>query len=237
MPIQPNGPAPYTPAATILSVIDRARDRGLPNPVSKEVLIRSGVADTLVPRTFQALQQLELINEDGTWSENLETLRRAPEAEFQTRFAEVVRSVYADAFQYIDPSKDSATAIRDAFRSYTPHGQQDRMVMLFLGLCQRAGIITEDSPAKVTSREVRPKSRVTPMAPQTKHKQKNKTDPAPPQVSNGSLPPPLAGLLATLPQSGWTQNERDRFVVAFTAMLDYCIPIRAESKPEEEESE
>jgi hypothetical protein len=234
MPIQPNGPAPYTPAATILSVVDRARDRGLPNPVSKDVLIRSGVAETLVPRTFHALQLLELINEEGAWTENLESLRRAPESELQTRFAEIVRVVYGDAFQYIDPSKDSATAIRDAFRSYKPHGQQERMVMLFLGLCQRAGILTEESPAKVASREVRPKSRVISMTPQTKPKPKSKPDASAPAIGNGNLPPPLAGLLATLPQSGWTKNERERFVTAFNAMLDYVIPIRAESTLEEE---
>src|SRR6266513_1668062 len=95
MPIQPNDTAPYAPAATILSVIDRARARGLPSTVTKDVLLRAGVSESLIPRTLQALQLLELINEDGTWTQNLETLRRAPEAEFQSRFAEIIRSVYA----------------------------------------------------------------------------------------------------------------------------------------------
>ena len=232
MPIQPNGIAPYAPSATILSVIDRARDRGLPPVVTKDVLIRAGVAETLVPRVLQSLQLLELINEDGTWTQNLETLRRCPEAELQQRMGEIVRSVYADVFQYIDPAKDSATQVRDAFRSYTPHGQQDRMVTLFLGLCQRGGIITADSPSKVVAREPRAAAARKPAAPKPAAPAKAK----PQQQLTGSLPAPLAGLLQTLPQA-WTQEDRDRFLKAFTAMLDYSVPIRAANELKEEEEE
>lgn len=231
MPIQPNSTAPYAPAATVLSVIDRARDRGLPTPVTKEVLMRAGVSDSLVPRTLQALQLLELINDDGTWTQNLETLRRAPEAEVGTRLAEIIRSVYADVFQYVDPAKDSNTQVRDAFRSYSPHGQQDRMVTLFLGLCQRAGIVTGETPVKQTTREART-TRRSPLPKSTPAKNKP-TTPADPAGPN--LAPPLAGLLATLPPSGWTQKDRDRFVGAFTVMLDYCIPVRTEAELAEEQ--
>jgi hypothetical protein len=192
--------------------------------------MRSGVSESLIPRTLQSLHLLELINDDGTWTQNLETLRRAPEGEVRARFAEVVRSVYADVFQYVDPSAASATEIRDAFRSYSPHGQQDRMVTLFVGLCQRAGIIAGEAPSK--TRESRP--RVTPTPRSTT---KAKTEPAPRTqqefVASGILPSPLAGLLATLPQGGWTKRDRDRFVGAFTAMLDYSIPMRTEGEIQE----
>src|SRR5687768_1056094 len=126
MPIQPNGVCPYAPGGTILSVIERARDRGLPNPVTKEVLMRAGVTESLAPRALQALVLLELTNEEGAWTNNMETLRRCPEAEFPERLAAIIRAVYADVFQYIDPATDEPTTIRDAFRAYTPHGQQDR---------------------------------------------------------------------------------------------------------------
>lgn len=231
MPIQPNGVAPYAPAATVLSVVDRARERGLPTPVTKDVLMRAGVSESLIPRTLQALQLLELVNEDGTWTQNLETLRRAPEAELQSRFAEIIRSVYADVFQYIDPAIASATQMRDAFRSYSPHGQQDRMVTLFTGLCQRAGLVASEAPAK--TRDVRPRA----TAP-AKAAAKRKDDPRPLDGAQHfgasptlpALPAPLAGLLTTLPQRGWTKHDRDRFMNAFTAMLDYCIPTRSEAE-------
>jgi hypothetical protein len=232
MPIQPNGVAPYAPAATILSVIDRARQRGLPTPVTKEVLLRAGVSDSLVPRTLQSLQLLELLNEDGSWTQNLETLRRAPEAELQSRFAEIIRSVYADVFQYIDPATASATEVRDAFRSYAPHGQQDRMVTLFIGLCQRAGIVSGEPPAK--TREARPRVN-SPAKSIAKPKSTASQQYSAPQfAASSALPSPLAGLLTTLPQGGWTKYDRDRFMNAFAAMLDYCIPMRTEAELRED---
>lgn len=225
MPIQPSGIAPYAPAATILSVVDRARQRGLPTPVNKEVLVRAGVSDSLIPRTLQSLQLLELVNEDGTWTQNLETLRRAPEAELQSRFAEIIRSVYADVFQYVDPATASATQVRDAFRSYAPHGQQDRMVTLFIGLCQRAGIVAGEA---AKTREARPRAN----APSKSATKPNTPPPNGAQQFGASptLPPPLAGLLTTLPLGGWTKHDRDRFISAFTAMLDYCIATRTEGE-------
>lgn len=226
MPLQPDGAAPYAPPATIISVVDRARDRGLPTPVTKDVLGRSGVPESLIPRTLQSLQLLELINDDGTWTQNLETLRRVPEIEFQPRLAEIIRSVYADVFQFVDPEKDSATAVRDAFRAFTPHGQQDRMVTLFLGLCQKAGIITGDSQPKSVQREKRPVKKIVAQKTVARVKPNEGTQNT---GSNLEVAPALAGLLATLPKSdsGWTQYDRDRFVKAFEAMLDYSIPIRS----------
>jgi hypothetical protein len=180
------------------------------------------------------LQLLELINEDGTWTQNLEILRRAPETEVQARLAEIIRAVYADVFQFVDPSKDNPTAIRDQFRSYNPHGQQERMVTLFLGLCQKAGIISRDSAPKTIQREKRvTKKTITPKAqPRGKPSAGNMQG-----IGATNLAPPIAGLLAALPQgdAGWTQQDRDRFVKAFETMLDYCIPIRGEESEEPEE--
>ena len=41
---------------------------------------------------------------------------------------------------------------------------------------------------------------------------------------------PLAGLLATLPKDGWSQEERARFLEAFSTMIDYCIAVRPRSE-------
>lgn len=231
MPLQSNGSAPYAPPATVLAVIDRARERGLPSQITKEVLGRAGVPESLIPRTLQSLQLLELINADGTWTQNLDDIRRSPEAEFQSRLAETIHDVYADVFQYVDPAKDNGSAVRDAFRAYTPHGQQDRMVTLFLGLCQKAGIVTGDGAPKSTQREKRAVKKIT----LTKTAFKAKPTAGYATAGNMSeLPSPLTGLLATLPQagSGWNQQDRNRFVKAFETILDYCIPIRSK-EPEE----
>lgn len=228
MPLQHNGSAPYAPASTVLSLIERARTRGLPKPITKDVLLRAGVAESLVPRTLHALQLLELIADDGTWTQNLETLRSVPEVEFQARLAEIIRAVYEDVFKFVDPSKDNPTAVRDAFRGYIPHGQQDRMVPLFLALCQKAGITNSESVLRAP-REHRPTKMQR--APKPDLPQSKKRSP-----SSLDLPAPLAGLLAALPSegNGWSQKDRDRFHITFGTLLDYCFPIRDTENEEHE---
>src|SRR5947207_3293462 len=126
--LYPNGPAPYTPAAAVTTVIDGFRDRGLGTPITKDVLIRAGVSETLGNRTLGALKLLELIDDEGRPTEQLETLRQARGAdEFKARLQEWLRGVYADVLQYADPSQDTADRIAEAFRGYVPMGQRARM--------------------------------------------------------------------------------------------------------------
>jgi hypothetical protein len=42
-----------------------------------------------------------------------------------------------------------------------------------------------------------------------------------------AIPAAIAGVLASLPDpaTGWPKAERDRFVTAFEAVLDFAIPI------------
>ncbi len=231
MPITAEGPAPYAPILPIMSGIERVRDRGLPSPITRETLGRIGIPDSLHSRTIQSLVLLELIDEEGNHTPNLVMVRKAPEPEYKARFAEIIRSVYADVFAFVDPAVDGPDRVRDAFREYEPHGQQARMVILFLGLCEHAGIIGKrpnvvkaDSPTK----SERPKRPATPRG-----RKPNK----PPNTDG--LPAPIAALLKSLPDdvSGWTQARRDKFHTTFGAVLDFCFPIRESESTEAEKQE
>ncbi|TRC98237.1 hypothetical protein FJV76_26270 [Mesorhizobium sp. WSM4303] len=239
MSVTTDKPAPYAPASAIIGLIEKHRSRGLPATVDSEALTRSSVPESLIPRTLQALQTLDLIDADGKVTPTMEGLRKAPEAEFKARMAEWLNTAYHDALQFIDPAVDDETSIRDAFRSYVPTGQQSRMVTTFVGLYSAAGVRAdrpraavrasgrERTPAK-TRAQSKPAKRNTPPPPPPQHK---------PQIDNG-LPPALAGLLTSLPSAGqsWTSAERDRFVVTFGAVLDFCFPVddRPKSKVEQE---
>src|SRR5690606_12213370 len=110
--------APYCPPSAVLEVINRFRNRGLATPITGEVLGRAGVSESLIPRTMQALQILDLIDEKNMPTPMLEGLRRAPEPEFRTRLVEWLNGAYADVLQFIDPATATETEVRDAFRAY-----------------------------------------------------------------------------------------------------------------------
>lgn len=234
MAVTPESPGPYAPSSAILEVIDRYRNRGLQSPFTTDVLARAGVSDSLIPRTLQALQSLELIGADGMPTETFENIRRAKAPEFEATLASWLTSVYADVLAYVQPT-DSEDDIRDAFRNYNPVGQQSRMVSLFTGLCRAAGLRHGDAGKDSKPRLARKPAPSTSVA-------KPRRDQQPPQAkkqyhADGALPPAIAGLLSNLPtESGaWTKGERDKFLKTFEAVLDYCFAIQERKQIEQME--
>ena len=205
----------------MISILRRFRDKGLSTPFTVDVLVRAGVPESLTRRTLQSLQVLDLIDDKGMPTPTLNKIRLAPEKEYQSVVAEWIKSAYAEVFQFIDPAKDDASAIRDAFRSYTPVGQQERMVALFLALCAEAGLVDESKKSEPKPSLRKPTMfRFTASAPRT-----NRRDTG----SNGTLPPALDGLMKSLPTTGtgWTKDQRDRFLETFKSVLDFVIPVVA----------
>lgn len=235
MPVTSDKPAPYAPAASVIDVLTRSRERGLPLPLTGDALSRIGVPDSLTSRVLYALTSLDLIDDKGAATATLENLRLAPEAEYKKRQEDWLKSAYADIFAIVDPAKDDETRIRDAFRSYQPVGQQSRMVSLFLGLCANAGMIPDKTPATT-----RPQARSAPRSSLPKSTVQHKvpfsrggsTSPSN-RTGSAGLPPALAGLMESLPDpvDGWTASERDKFLITFKAVLDFCIPV-GKLKPE-----
>jgi hypothetical protein len=225
------GPAPYAPVKPIVALIDRYRDRGLPSPITQEVLVRAQVVtESLAPRTHQALKLLDLIDEQGQPTTALKELGTSPSTEFKERLAALVRGAYAPIFSFADPSIDSPEAVRDAFRGYEPRGQQDRMVALFYGLCEYAGIAEapKRAPARPASntpsgnRKVSGVKKTGGDAGSAGGESPKVTDA--PKVHG--LPAPLQGLLHDLADIGptWTKARRDQFLAVFNAVLDYSYP-------------
>jgi hypothetical protein len=220
--------APYPAPGVFIPLLERNRERGLPNPLTSEHLQRLGVSDSLVPRTLQAFKTLDLIEEDGRHCAILERLRRAPEAEYKPLMAEWLKAAYAHALDVIDPATADEVAIRDAFRHYNPISMQQRMVSLFIALFETAGVRVEASkPApKKTQPAAAPRQASKPISIRRGPAAQSSMMRTPtPPVATG-LHPALAGLLAGLPTPGqsWTQADRDRFVAAFGVVLDFAHP-------------
>lgn len=237
MPICSGGPAPYAPPATVLQLVTSYRNRGLQTPFTSEVLERAGVASSVVPRTMQAIRLLDLVDEQGNPTPAFEALRRAGENEYRDRLAELVRTAYAEIFQYVDPATDDSARVRDAFRNYEPIGQLGRMVTLFVGLCEAAGIIPEGTRRPAAPAATRRSGAGGP----TRRREQTGASASssrgfrnsPSGYDQASIPPDayahLYGVLSGLPSPtlGWTQAQRDKFVEAFGNLLDFTIPIRS----------
>jgi hypothetical protein len=230
MPITSDGKAPYAPPKAVTDVVTAYRDRGLQTPFTQDVLIKAGVSETLAPRTLLSLKLLDLINDDGEPTQEFEGLRKAPSDEFQERFAAVLKAVYAEVFSYVDPRQDSPDRVRDAFRSYAPTGQQERMVTLFLGLCAFAGIVDESSPKRRPGPRVGASRRKGGKPPKARNAPQKTPDaktgflgiPDPPQSQAAGGHPFIQGLLRELPPIGtaWPKAERQAWLDAQAAAFN-----------------
>jgi Family of unknown function (DUF5343) len=227
MALQPDGPAPYTTAQAAIITLDGWRERGLGVPITPDVLVRAGVSESLGNRTLMSLKQLGLIDEDGRPSPQMEDLRlaRGPD-EYQARLQKWVQGVYADVLQYADPSVDASDRVAEAFRTYLPKGQRRGMAALLIGLWKYAGLPlpSESAPSTPRSTVMRPgrapttvRSLRLPLS-QGRSLEESAAD---------DLPPGLVGLLRQIPRDGasWTAEKREGFLNAFTAVLDYSVPI------------
>ncbi|MBW3537070.1 MAG: DUF5343 domain-containing protein [Actinobacteria bacterium] len=245
MAILTGGTAPYAPPSAVIEVIERYRERGIQTPITTEVLERIGVPESLSNRTMQALRLLDFVGGDGAPTEELVRLGRAPADEYKSGLQNLLVNVYAEVYSFADPATDGIDRIRDAFRAYNPRGQQERMVTLFLGLCEWAGI---DISAAINSKkkpeakaaggngarrqpEAKPGRR--PDKPTGASKKKQKVQQAGAggdgNLNAEGLPPGLVGLLHQIPRdgAGWTAERRDTFMAAFKAVLDFSVPVRA----------
>lgn len=230
--LQPNGPAPYTSASAAIIGLEACRERGLGSKVSSETLTRAGVPETISNRTFQSYRVLGLLEGDGTLSEQWETLRTARgEDEYQARLQEWLRGVYADVLQYADPSTHSLERITEAFRSYEPAGQRRAMAALLVGLWRYAGLpVADGSTHSSASLRPPPGRRVAVKRVAARGGSSASSSGArksAPASDDSALPPGLVGLLQQVPTGGrgWSQETRDNFVRAFTAVLDFTVPV------------
>ena len=227
MPVIQDKAGPYATTRSILDIVARYRNRGLVFPVNAEVLARVGISESLIPRTLQSLKTLDLINDLGNPTETLEGIRLAPEAEYKKRLEAWLKGTYAEIFTFVDPTKDDSTRIRDAFRSYEPIGQQDRMVALFEGLCTEAGLIAPKTSQPRAAGTPRPRATATATI-----ISRGVSKPKANMSAASELPPAITGLLQSLPspEDGWTAADRAKFLKTFELVLDFSIPITKEKK-------
>jgi hypothetical protein len=225
--------APYTSANAAITVLQMNREKGLTSPVTNETLIRLGVSESIARRTLNSFETLGLVDEDGTVSETLQGFHQLRGAdEYREALQTFVRSTYEDVLHYANPEKDDLKRITEAFRGYEPAGQRSAMAALLIGLWRYAGLPTAEPEA--APREGK-KTVGSGYAISSTPRSKPKTSPpvtspsgrAPTFEFEGTLPPGLVGLLHQIPRNGgsWTTQERQSFLTAFEAVLNFTVPV------------
>jgi hypothetical protein len=152
MAITKTGAAPYASVANVLRAIEHYREK-MPSAFSKDLLVRLGYPEPYAVRTLRALRLLDLTDDDGVPTDALRELRGATNDEFPARLEQIVRKAYSDVFEVVDPATDSRDAVLRAFAHNEPGAQRNRMVVLFMGLCEAAGMLPAGKgPRKRTMR-------------------------------------------------------------------------------------
>jgi hypothetical protein len=192
------------------------------------------------------LRQLELIDEGGQPTHVFDDLRQTRgQDEYKACLLNWLQSVYEEILQFANPKTDPPARIAEAFRGFTPPAQRTRMVTLMLRLFEYAGVETQIAVRSEKPRFVRGPSR--PRSETTASRQKSASGIESSNVNRvthnaetSDLPPGLLGLLHQIPTTGasWTKDKRDNFIAAFTAVLDFSVPIiTADALVNEEEDE
>lgn len=224
----------YAPADHVLTVIHRARERGVPDPITPTEMGRLGIPAGMIGRTIHALRYLGLVDDEGRHTELVQRLRRATTEEYPDVLAGVIQAAYADVFGIVDPAEDTDVAISDAFRHYEPAAQRDRMVRLFMRLCQEAGI-TRGATAEATPRPRRqtvgtPRRQRQVQPPRrAEHRdavvEEEPIREAEPQTDYRLI----SALIQQLPREGrWTKHRRDLWILAVSAAIDLLIEVTEE---------
>jgi hypothetical protein len=209
-----------------MAVFERIRTRNMPDKVGNDFYRLCGIGDAVFGRVTQALTFLGLTSADGTPSDTLIAMGRAPEPEFKELLASAVREAYADDFKNTSPEHDGQGTIIDHFRRYHPRSQVARMVALWLGLCREAGIPVKDVPRDRKMVTSTPKKKATSTPP--------KTETRPPKQAKGdeasqSGAQTTAGLLFGFTEADVAVLDDGEFQEVWTA-LGKVARARAQAK-------
>lgn len=219
--------APYAPARNVIEVIQRMRDRGLPDPIDLGALATIGIPEGNAPRTLAALKFLGLVAGDNRRTDAFDRLGRASSADYPELLAELVREAYAPVFQIVDPAQDADDKVFDAFRQYEPASQLQRMVTLFMSLCAEAQVVPRD---KVQQRRTAPGKALgrPPKQLATRHVSgKSRSQAVPDSAREGPDFRAIHAWVDQLPASGyWTAEKRDRWLAALKGLVDYAVEVR-----------
>jgi hypothetical protein len=146
--------APFASTDAVTQVMERYRETGFGGAaITPELLDRMNIGAEVARRVVLTLRTLGLIGDDDKPTKEFIAYKEAPTSEYKQVFAANIYDVYAPVFAVLGQNLDTKTMdqIEDAFRPFKPDSLRKRMVALFVGLCEYAGIVAA-APTRKTGR-------------------------------------------------------------------------------------
>lgn len=219
-------PPPYFAFKTLTNTIVKMEEHGPPNRIDRYFL--EGMSGAGQTQFIAGLKSLKLIDKDGVPQQRLIDLVSKPD-ERPAIIGEILRDRYPEAVT-LGETNATTGQLLEVFNGYGVQGDTARKAIAFyLQAAKYAGNIPLSPQFKTPKVQSSGGSRR-----RAKGKQQQDHDPATTQQHDTGIPaglhPALSGLLGDIPKQGetWTQDEHDRFKVAFDAVLAIAAPISDE---------
>jgi len=220
----PENFAPYASFGNIQIVLEKIRKGWVPtSQIDSGEMQRVGISESTANRAIAALQYLGLVNDDNRPTDTWKAIATSTANDYPKVLEGILRNAYPSIFElHANPAGAADTEIFDAFIKSEPLNQRSRMVTLFRGLCQEAGLMSGDPKTK------KPVIKQTSAKSNDKPKTDTQKSNPPATTINPSLKwyNDLATLMGRLPNpdnAKWTKDERERWLAALQSMLDLLI--------------
>jgi hypothetical protein len=138
--------AGYASITIIRRVLALHKEGTLPLPVTNKnlsLLALPGLKSATLPQTLYELGMIDAYGSPTATFDQLAHLYQDDPKAFQQLLRDLVQQIYADVFAQLGQNLQglSLSQYMKAFANYGPVTAQDKMVYLFKGLCQEAGLL------------------------------------------------------------------------------------------------
>jgi hypothetical protein len=218
----------YAPYKSLVRFTRQMGEHGLPSHIDRSVL--SNMSGSQQSSIMGSLLYLGLIQGDGTPTAAFKKLVKASSADYGGVLREIVTAAYAFMFNDgIDLKSTTTKKVEEKFREQGVSGSTvSKCIAFFLACCKDASIEVSrfvKTPAVTSTprNTVRRNASSGRMVENVEDDDEEEADRQPPLPE---VHPAIVGLFRELPPAGepWPKAGRDRFLAAFTAILNFVYP-------------